>query len=222
MKLAIFDLDNTLIAGDSDYLWGKFLCDHGYVDAEEYQAGHDRYYQDYLEGCLDIDEFLQFQLAPLAGRPLQQLHEWQQCYIETMIRPIILEQARALVEDHRRQGHTLLIITATNRFLTEPIAGILDIENLIATEPEFRDGHYTGKHTGIPSYREGKIQRLELWLNENGLNVEESWFYSDSHNDIPLLEQVDHATAVDPDEHLHQAAHKHGWPVISLRDNAET
>lgn len=217
MKLALFDLDNTLIAGDSDYLWGEFLCEYGYVDASAYHTGHDNYYQEYLDGVLDINEFLQFQLGPLAGKSPQQLQDWQDQYIESKIRPILLDRAIDLIEQHRRQGHTPIIITATNRFLTEPITAMFKVENLIASEPELVDGVFTGKPTGIPSYREGKIERLKAWLNEKNMVPEKSWFYSDSHNDIPLLEYVDHATAVDPDDLLRAIAKQRGWPIISLR-----
>ncbi len=218
MKLALFDLDETLIAGDSDYLWGQFLCQHNYVDAAEYQAGHDRYYQDYLQGELNVDEFLQFQLSPLAGKSAADLSEWQQRYLDDHIKPILLPGGRALIDRHRQQQHTTMIITATNRFLTEPIARLLGVEHLIATEPEQVDGVYTGRPSGIPSYQAGKVRRLELWLEQQQATLSESWFYSDSHNDIPLLEFVDHATAVDPDETLRVLATERGWPIISLRN----
>jgi len=217
LKLALFDLDNTLIAGDSDYLWGEFLCEHDYVDPNAYHAGHDKYYQEYLEGILDINEFLQFQLGPMAGKSPQQLQDWQDNYIELKIRPILLDRAIDLIDQHRKQDHIPIIITATNRFLTEPITAMFDVENLIASEAEMVDGVFTGKPTGIPSYREGKIKRLKAWLNDKNMVPEESWFYSDSHNDIPLLEYVDHATAVDPDDHLRTIAEQRGWPIISLR-----
>jgi len=217
LKLALFDLDNTLIAGDSDYLWGEFLCEHDYVDPSAYHAGHDKYYQEYLEGILDINEFLQFQLGPMAGKSPQQLQDWQDNYIELKIRPILLDRAIDLIDQHRKQDHIPIIITATNRFLTEPITAMFDVENLIASEAEMVDGVFTGKPTGIPSYREGKIKRLKAWLNDKNMVPEESWFYSDSHNDIPLLEYVDHATAVDPDDHLRTIAEQRGWPIISLR-----
>lgn len=218
MKLALFDLDETLIAGDSDYLWGQFLCEQGHVDAEQYQAGHDKYYQDYLRGELNIAEFLEFQLAPLSGKSPAELHDWQQRYIETHIQPILLEPARKLIQQHRQQNHVLMVITATNRFLTEPIAKLLGVDNLIATEPEIKNGIYTGKPSGTPSYRDGKVNRLEEWLQSSDSVCSESWFYSDSHNDIPLLEYVDHPTAVDPDDQLREIAAQRGWPIITLRD----
>ena len=217
MKLAIFDLDNTLIGGDSDLLWGKFLCEHGYVDSEYYHQRHKEYYEDYLAGTLDIRQFLEFQLQPLAGVPLDTLLERRQRFLHEKIRPIILDQAVRLVAQHRQQHHVLLIITATNRFLTEPIAEFFDVHNLIASEAEMKDGCYTGQPLGIPSYAAGKVTRLNAWLAEYGEQPGESWFYSDSHNDLPLLHSVTHPVAVDPDELLREEANKKGWPVISLR-----
>ena len=217
MKLAIFDLDNTLIAGDSDCLWGEFLIEMGKVDAETYRAGHEKYYQDYLDGNLDIHEFLSFQLKPLADNDFDELHQWRKQYIAQKIRPIILEQALTLVEEHRQQQHELLIITATNRFLTEPIADIFSIDNLIACEPEIVNGQFSGQSVGTPSYAEGKVKRFNDWLAEQDADFGESWFYSDSHNDIPLLKQVDHPVAVDPDSTLEEVATKSNWKIISLR-----
>jgi len=217
MKLAIFDLDNTLIAGDSDCLWGEFLSEQGYVDSEAYQAGHEKFYQQYVDGVMDIHEFLEFQLEVLAKNDRQQLEKWRKNYIETKIKPIILPKAIALIDDHRQQGHELLIITATNRFITEPIAIEFNIDNLIACEPELIDGQYTGKVSGTPSYAEGKVTRLNDWLKNREQTFEETWFYSDSHNDIPLLKEIDHAIAVDADDTLKTEAKKQNWPVISLR-----
>ncbi|MCG8325004.1 MAG: HAD-IB family hydrolase [Thiotrichales bacterium] len=220
MKIALFDLDNTLIAGDSDYLWGEYLCEQGHVDAQLYHAGHDRYYQDYLNGVLNVSEFLQFQLGPLAGKSACDLAGWQEDYIDTKIKPIILDAGRLLIDKHRKQGHTLIIITATNRFLTQPVARLLQVDELIATEPGMDGDVYTGKPVGTPAYREGKVSRLEQWLDDRNINMDESWFYSDSHNDIPLLEYVDHPTAVDPDETLRETAEQRGWPVITLRNDS--
>ncbi|GJM04133.1 MAG: haloacid dehalogenase [marine bacterium B5-7] len=217
MKLALFDLDNTLIAGDSDCLWGEFLSEQGYVDSEAYQAGHERFYQEYVAGTMDIHEFLEFQLKVLADNDRAQLEDWRKNYIETKIKPIILTKAIQLIDDHRQQGHELLIITATNRFITEPIAKAFNIDNLIACEPEISDGQYTGKVSGTPSYAEGKVTRLHEWLKNHEQSFDETWFYSDSHNDIPLLNEVDHAIAVDADESLIAEAKKQNWSVISLR-----
>ncbi len=217
MKLAIFDLDNTLIAGDSDCLWGEFLTEQGYVDSEAYQAGHDKFYEEYVAGTMNIYAFLEFQLEVLAKNDRQLLEEWRKNYIETKIKPIMLPKAIELINEHRQKGHELLIITATNRFITEPIANEFKIDNLIACEPELIDGQYTGKVVGTPSYAEGKITRLNEWLKDVGKTFEESWFYSDSHNDIPLLKEVEHAIAVDADKTLIAEAKKQNWSVISLR-----
>lgn len=217
MKLAIFDLDNTLIGGDSDYLWGKFLCKHGFVDQETHSTEHERYYRDYKAGVLDIREFLAFQLQPLANTDPAILSARRKQYIDEMIRPILLDKAIELIANHRQQNHVLLIITATNRFITEPIAELLNISNLIASEAEMKNGHYTGNPAGIPSYAGGKITRLNNWLEEHNYQPDEIWFYSDSHNDLPLLKIVEHPVAVDPDEILKKEAEENGWPIISLR-----
>jgi len=217
MKLAIFDLDNTLIAGDSDCLWGEFLSEQGYVDSEAYQAGHEKFYQEYVKGVMDIHVFLEFQLKVLADNDRVRLEEWRKIYIEEKIKPIILPKAIDLIDEHRQQAHELLIITATNRFITEPIANEFNIENLIACEPELIDGQYTGRVVGTPSYAEGKVIRFNDWLATHDQTLKECWFYSDSHNDIPLLREVDHAIAVDPDESLIHEAKEKDWPIISLR-----
>ena len=220
MSLAIFDLDNTLLGGDSDYLWGQFLVEIGVVDGALYARENQRFYEEYERGVLDIREFLRFSLRPLAEHAPEQLHAWHARFMEEKIRPIILPKGRALLAEHRGRGEFLLIITATNRFVTEPIARELGVDHLIATDPELRDGRYTGEVAGIPSFKEGKVQRLEAWLRESGRNLADSSFYSDSHNDLPLLELVTRPVAVDPDDTLRQHAEFRGWPVISLRDAA--
>jgi HAD superfamily hydrolase (TIGR01490 family) len=217
VTLAIFDLDNTLLGGDSDKLWGQFLAEQGHVDGEIHVHKQRRYYQDYNAGRLDILEFLRFQLASLAQRDMHTLHQWRDQYLQEKIRPIMLPKAKALLERHRNRGHTLLIITATNRFLTEPIAKLLEVEYLIATEPEIIDGCYSGEVVGIPSFREGKVTRLLEWLDLYQQRLEGSWFYSDSHNDLPLLTRVTYPVAVDPDEILAAEASQKHWPIISLR-----
>jgi len=219
LKLAIFDLDNTLIAGDSDYLWGEFLVEQGIVDREYYQRENDRYFQEYKDGTLDIHEFLRFSLRPLAEYPLEQLQDWHAQYMRDKITPILLPSASKLIQKHRNDGATVLIITATNRFVTEPIADQLGVDELLATEPEFVDGRYTGEVIDPPCFRQGKVERLEQWLHSHGTNLAQSWFYSDSHNDLPLLELVSHPVAVDPDDTLRQHAEMRGWPLISLRDD---
>ncbi len=218
MTLAIFDLDNTLIGGDSDTSWGDFLCRKGFVDPEEHTRRHEEYYQDYLNGTLDIMDFLRFQLEILTRHDVDILHTLRDEYISEMIKPIVLPKAKELVEQHRNQGHQLLIVTATNRFITEPIAQLFGIDELIATEPEMINGRYTGNVAGTPSFAEGKVIRLEEWLADRDHSLEGSWFYSDSHNDLPLLKKVENPIAVDPDEKLKEEAEKRGWKVMSLRD----
>lgn len=218
MNLAIFDLDNTLIGGDSDSLWGQYLAESGMVDGAFYARENQRFYEEYEAGELDIFEFLRFSLKPLADNPLPELLALRKRFMAEKIVPIMLPQAEQLLQKHRDQGHELLIITATNRFVTEPIAQALGIDELIATEPEMIDGCYSGDVAGTPSFREGKVKRLNLWLSEKGYNLASSWFYSDSHNDLPLLEMVTHPFAVDADDTLAQHAEMKGWPVISLRD----
>lgn len=217
MTLAIFDLDNTLLAGDSDHAWGEFLIARGYVDAALYKEGNDRFYADYCRGELDIIAYNEFVFTVLAREPMATLAAWHRDFMETVIKPMILPKGRALLAQHREQGHRLLIITATNRFITGPIAEELGVADILATEPEMWDGRYTGKVAGIPCYHEGKIQRLQAWLQETGESAEGCWFYSDSRNDIPLLEYASHPVAVDPDDTLRAHAEAKGWKVMSLR-----
>ncbi len=217
MALALFDLDNTLLDGDSDYLWGCFLAEHGIVDAEAYESENQRFYAQYLEGSLDIHEFLRFQLKPLATHKRAQLEAWRAQYLVEKIDPILLPRARALLNKHRAQGDQLLIITATNRFITEPIAKRYGVDQLLATEPEIVAGEYTGAVNGTPCFQTGKVEQLHNWLEKENQTLEGSWFYSDSHNDLPLLEQVEHPVAVDPDDKLKSHARAMGWPITSLR-----
>ncbi len=217
MALALFDLDNTLLAADSDHLWGVFLSDQGIVNADKYIRENERFYAEYRNGTLDILEFLQFSLKPLSEHSLEFLYEQRAHFVESVIRPKIAKGSLALLEKHRQQGDELVIITATNSFITRPIADLFNIEHLIATEPEMINGHYTGKVDGIPCFQEGKVQRLQMWLEQHNLDMQGSYFYSDSHNDLPLLRQVAYPVAVDADEKLLQAAQQAGWPVISLR-----
>ena len=221
MKLAIFDLDNTLIAGDSDHLWGEFLIEQGVVDRDTYRRENDRFFQEYRDGTLDIHEFLRFSLQPLSEHPLSRLQTWHRQFMREKIEPILLPAATRLLEKHRQDGAILLIITATNRFVTAPIAERLGVDELLATEPEFRDGAYTGEVIDPPCFRDGKVRRLEQWLKQKGANLAQSWFYSDSHNDLPLLEQVSYPVAVDPDDTLRQHAEMKGWPMISLRGDKQ-
>ncbi len=217
MSLAIFDLDNTLIADDSDFLWGQFLVDHGIVDGDIYEKANTKFYEDYKQGQLDMVEFLKFSLQPLAANETDQLYRWREQFVEEIIKPIMLKSARELIAKHKERGDTLLVITATNRFVTEPIVNLYGIEHLLATTPEFVDGKYTGAFVGVPCFREGKVLALKTWLQQTNHTLEGSWFYSDSHNDLPLLQLVDHAVAVDPDETLENFARDANWPVISLR-----
>ncbi|MCF6236615.1 MAG: HAD-IB family hydrolase [Gammaproteobacteria bacterium] len=217
MALAIFDLDNTLLTGDSDYLWGRYLVENKIVDPDFYDRENRRFYQEYGAGTLDINEFLRFSLKVLAAHDKKILFDWRKDFIEQKIIPIIPAAAHHLLNKHREQGDILLIITATNRFVTELIAKELDIEHLLATDPEEKEGQYTGNFTGIPTYQEGKVVCLKEWLKVQQITLEGSWFYSDSHNDLPLLKIVDNPIAVDPDETLKQYANHHGWPTISLR-----
>jgi len=218
MTLAIFDLDNTLLEGDSDYLWGQFLVEQGIVDADSYEQKNQYFYDQYKKGTLDIFEFLRFSLRPLTEHPIEQLHLWRTQFIDEKIRPILLPKGRELIQRHREQSDTLMIITATNRFVTEPIASELGITHLLATDPEMKSGQYTGEVRGTPCFQEGKVTRLQQWLNEQQSTLEDSWFYSDSHNDLPLLQQVSHPVAVDPDDTLRSHASQQGWNIISLRD----
>lgn len=217
MPLALFDLDNTLIAGDSDYLWGRFLVERGLVDGERYERANEQFYADYRAGCLDIHAFLRFALAPLAAHPLEQLLRLREAFVRERIEPILLPAARDLIQRHRSAGDTLVVITATNAFVTAPIAAAYGVPHLIATEPEQREGRYTGAVAGVPAFQDGKVERLAAWLEEHGGSLEGSSFYSDSHNDLPLLLAVERAVAVDPDPLLLAEAERRGWPVISLR-----
>lgn len=217
MALAIFDLDNTLISGDSDYLWGKFLIKQGLVEAENFEKQNDLFYEEYKKGTLDIMAYQRFSLAPIARRPMTELNEWHKQFMQEYIQPIYLEKAQALVDKHRDNGDTLLVITATNSFVTRPIAELYGIDNLLGTDPEVKDGTFTGEVDGIPTFQHGKVERLQHWLAETGETLDGSYFYSDSHNDIPLLEEVTYPTVVDGDEQLLAHAKNKGWPSISLR-----
>ncbi|MCC8997130.1 MAG: HAD-IB family hydrolase [Nitrosomonas sp.] len=220
MNLALFDLDNTLIAGDSDFQWAQFLIEKKALDRELHETKNIEFYEQYKDGTLDIHEFLDFQLKPLARHSRLQLETWRTEFVQKKIVPIIAPGARALIERHQLDGDLCIIITATNSFVTAPIAQLLGIEHLIATEPEQKKGEFTGKVSGIPSFREGKIDRLEQWLDAHNLtwlSFLRSWFYSDSLNDLPLLGKVTHPVAVDPDATLKNHAEQNNWSIISLR-----
>lgn len=217
MALAIFDLDNTLLGGDSDHAWGEFLVRKGIVDAAEYGAANDRFYRAYQDGTLDILMYLEFALEPLTRFSLAELKQFHDEFMRTLIAPLRLPKADALLAEHRARGDFLLIITATNAFITRPIAHSLGVDTILATEPELRDGRYTGDVAGTPCFREGKVTRLREWLQHNPHDTAQAYFYSDSHNDLPLLNMVGNPVAVDPDDTLRAAAQRNGWPVISLR-----
>ena len=218
MSLAIFDLDNTLLSIDSDHAWGEFLVEQGAVDPVAYREANERFLADYNAGTLDMAAFLEMALKPLAENTPEQLAAWHQQFMASKIEPHILPKAEELLARHRTKGDTMLIITATNRFITGPIAERLGVDDLIAVEPEMVDGRYTGRVDGVPSYREGKVIRLQAWLEAQDITMDGAWFYSDSHNDLPLLEKVDHPVAVDPDDTLRKVAEERNWRIMSLRD----
>ena len=217
MTLALFDLDNTLLSGDSDYEWGRYLVSKQLVDAERYEEANQKFYEDYKAGMLDIREFSAFSFEPLSRIPIQELKQLHQGFMDEIIRPLITDKARQLVEQHREQGHTLAIITATNSFITTPIAKEFGIPNLIATEPKIIKGRYSTEIDGIPCFKEGKVERLKTWLAEHNETLQDSYFYSDSHNDLPLMEKVETAIAVDPDDKLRKIAVDRAWEIMSLR-----
>ncbi|HET9651238.1 MAG TPA: HAD family hydrolase [Usitatibacter sp.] len=217
-KLALFDLDNTLLETDSDYQWAQFLIEEGILDQATYEAKNQYFYDRYMDGTLDIHEFLEFQLKPLVNVPREQLDAWHEQFMHRKIRPNIFPGAKALIEKH--SDALTAIVTATNRFITEPIAAELGVPNLLATDIEEIDGLFTGKPRGTPTFREGKIQRVNEWLADMGHRLEdfESWFYSDSLNDLPLLERVDNPVAVNPDARLRAEAQRRGWDIVELRE----
>ncbi|HEY1058154.1 MAG TPA: HAD family hydrolase [Limnobacter sp.] len=219
MKLALFDLDNTLLPMDSDHGWSQFLIELGVLDRGEFEARNNQFYADYKAGCLDIDAFLEFQLRPLKMHTRQQLDAWHSRYMAEVIQPNIKPAAVALVKKHQAEGALCMIITATNSFITRPIADAFGIEHLIATEPEVKDGQFTGGVSGLPSFREGKVTRLNDWLNARDMDwrsFETSHFYSDSINDLPLLECVSHPVAANPDPTLAGIARERQWPILEL------
>jgi HAD superfamily hydrolase (TIGR01490 family) len=220
VNLALFDLDNTLLSGDSDFEWAQFLIEQGVLDRELFEAKNLAFYQQYKAGTLDIHEFLDFQLKPLSRHSRRVLDGWHEEFMRIKVRGMMGDAARELVAQHRAAGDVCVIITATNSFVTTPIARAFGVEHLIATEPEQKDGEFTGGVADVPCFREGKITRLESWMAQRGWSWDsfaDSCFYSDSLNDLPLLEKVRHPVAVDPDATLHAHAMQHGWPVLSLR-----
>ena len=218
MPLAIFDLDNTLIGGDSDYLWGEFLCDEGIItDRESFQKMNDYFYHQYEIGELDIYAWAEFSFKVLSEHSFDKLNQLRKDFMETKIRPIFLEKAQNCIDNHKKNGDSVLVITASNTFVTKPIVEMYGIEHLLATEPEFVSGRFTGKVSGIPCFQSGKIDNLMPWLEKNNENLIGSYFYSDSHNDLPLLELVDNPVAINGDPILMAAANQNGWTNLDWR-----
>lgn len=218
MGLAIFDLDNTLIAGDSDYSWGEFIVEQGLVDADHYRAENERFYLQYQQGGLNVHEYLRFALEPLTRFSLDQLSELHRQFMSEKVAPMRLSKAAALLQQHRDAGDYLLIMTSTNSFVTGPIAASLGVDAILASEAEVVDGRYTGNIVGTPCFQGGKVTRLHEWLASYTGAREPCYFYSDSINDLPLLADVSHPVAVDPDDRLRAHAEAAGWPIITLRD----
>lgn len=217
MALAIFDLDNTLLGGDSDHAWGQFLVDRQLADAETYRKANDYFYEQYQNGTLNIDEFLEFSLKPLTQYSMDELAAFHEDFMESCIAPMMLPKAEALLNEHRAKGDYLLIITATNGFITRPIGKRLGVDDILATDPEILNGAYTGKYVGTPTFQSGKVTRLNEWLQDHPFDLSEAYFYSDSINDLPLLEKVGNPVAVDADPRLTELARARQWKEISLR-----
>ena len=218
MALAIFDLDETLIAADSDHEWGQFAVDRGLVDGQVHKKRNDDFYAQYKAGRLDIDEYLKFSCSMLTQYTIEELESFRSEFIMERVEPLLLPKAEALINEHRQKNDDLLIITSTIEFVTRPIVDRLGIETLIAPIPEIKNNRYTGNIVGTPSFGSGKVIRLNQWLSETEHTMTGSHFYSDSHNDLPLLRLVDHPVAVDPDDILRQEAKEKAWRIISLRD----
>jgi HAD superfamily hydrolase (TIGR01490 family) len=219
--IALFDLDYTLLAGDATYEWIRFLIRLGILERETHGAQLDRFYDDYAQGTLDIHDFLHFDFQPLARHPRSQLEAWREEYLARSIVPIILPQARELIAWHASRGHQTVIVTAANSFITSPIADMLGVSHILASDPETGEGgEFTGRIAGVPCFHEGKVTRLDAWLTERGRRLADfaqSYFYGDSQSDVPLMEKVTHPVAVGPDERLGRIARERGWPIISLR-----
>jgi len=214
VALALFDLDNTLLNGDSDHAWGMYLAEIGAVDPEEQRIKQDYFYQQYLSGNMDIMAFCEFQFSALTQHSLAQLRQWRRNFLRDVIEPMIASGKPELIETHRDNGDDILIITATNNFVASPIAERLRVETLLATTAEFKNGAYTGKVDGTPCFQAGKVERLNRWLEQSSLTLQNSYFYSDSINDLPLLELVDNPVVVTPDDRLREHAEKFHWPII--------
>ena len=217
MALALFDLDNTLLSDDSDFLWGCFLTEKGLVDKTSYDEANQHFYAEYKQGTLDIFEFLAFSLKPLTQFSMQELSVLHNEFMEKHIKSVMTPKGIKQIQQHRDKGDFIVIITATNSFVTAPIAKAFKVDQLIATEPEIIDGRYTGRVAGTPCFQGGKITRLKQWLESTSYNLQNSTFYSDSHNDLALLELVSRPVAVDPDEQLKTTALERNWEIRSFR-----
>jgi len=220
MNLAIFDLDNTLLDGDSDYNWGLYLVKKGYLDEGEYKEQNQKFFEEYQVGKLDIFAFTEFQFQFLKNNTRKFLNDVRSDYINEIIKPMILKKAVDLVNQHKKAGDRLLIITATNSFITKPIGELFGIHELIGTDPEENEGEFTGKVKGTPSFKEGKVTRLFDWLDEKNLKLadfEKTFFYSDSHNDLALLEVVTNPVVVNGDKILLKKAQEKNWPTLKLK-----
>ncbi|MCG6891574.1 MAG: HAD-IB family hydrolase [Gammaproteobacteria bacterium] len=216
MTLAIFDLDHTLINGDSDHLWGEYMVENGIVDKQAYRQRNDVFYQDYQRGTLDNDEYLAFALEPLTHYSIDKLHAWRADYVEKWIRPLIAPGTTRLLDEHRERNHHLMIISATNLFVSEPIAHMLGVTTILATEPEIIANRYSGRFLGTPTYQQGKVTVLKEWIASNNHDLVGAYFYSDSLNDLALLEQVDNPVTVNPDDDLKAIAEARAWKIIDL------
>jgi HAD superfamily hydrolase (TIGR01490 family) len=217
MALAIFDLDHTLLNGDSDYLWGEYMVANKIVNADVYQRENKAFLDDYLRGDLDNEVYLKFALKPLTQYPIDRLHAWRSDYVSHWIKPIVAKGTQALLDKHRAQGDELIIISATNLFITAPIAELLGIDQILSTEPEIIDNQYTGRYLGTPTFKEGKVTVLNEWLKNSNHSLSNSYFYSDSINDLPLLEKVSIPIVVNPDEKLSIVAQSRNWQILDLR-----
>jgi len=216
-QLALFDLDNTLLEGDSDHAWGEFLVQKNKVDPIYHRTKNDQYLKEYINGTLDIHDYIQFAVKPLIQHPLSEMLELRQAFVDQVITPMVSKKLMRQLQDHQHKKHVCVIITATNRFVTEPIAAFLKVQHLIATELEVIDDRYTGRIQGTPCFQANKIQKLNNWLNTNQFKASEFehiWAYSDSYNDLPLLEFAITPIAVNPDQKLRAHAHAQNWSII--------